>query len=69
MWKLLAIFSAFSWVTVGVKARDWHDTGTGTIIFEEAWTTPELLFAAISGQAAALGVDCPVYPVPITNII
>ncbi|KAG7087420.1 hypothetical protein E1B28_013388 [Marasmius oreades] len=25
------------------KARKWNDTGKGTIVFEEAWTVPELL--------------------------
>ena len=30
-------------VMVSVDARRWNDTGRGTIIFEEAWTIPELL--------------------------
>ena len=27
-----------------VSGRKWRDTGTGTIVFEEAWTIPELAF-------------------------
>lgn len=27
-------------------AREWNDTGVGTIAFEEAWTLPELLSLA-----------------------
>ena len=30
-------------VIVSVDARRWNDTGRGTIIFEEAWTIPDLL--------------------------
>ena len=28
---------------VSINARPWNDTGSGTIIFEEAWTIPELI--------------------------
>lgn len=27
-----------------ISARKWRDSGVGTIVFEEAWTTPELAF-------------------------
>ena len=27
----------------GAEGRRFNDTGTGTIIFEEAWTVPELI--------------------------
>ncbi|KAJ7772580.1 amidohydrolase 2 [Mycena maculata] len=35
------------WISVLLQAvcgRVWNDTGTGSIIFEEAWTTPALLY-------------------------
>lgn len=63
MWKQLARISTFSLVVLRVNSRDWHNTGTGTIIFEEAWTIPELLAASTNGQAGALGVRHRVYPV------
>ncbi|TFK37550.1 amidohydrolase 2 [Crucibulum laeve] len=44
----LASFSTLS------NARKWHDSGTGTIIFEEAWTIPELL-DQLGNKSAALG--------------
>ncbi|KAF9007029.1 hypothetical protein BDQ17DRAFT_1351279, partial [Cyathus striatus] len=37
-----------------VNARKWHDTGSGTIVFEEAWIPQELLFQ-IPNSVAALG--------------
>jgi hypothetical protein len=37
----LAIASFFSFF-VSIDARAWNDTGKGAIIFEEAWTIPEL---------------------------
>lgn len=46
MWKLLVVTHSLSFVTLGVTARrNWHNSGAGTIIFEEAWTIPELLDA------------------------
>ncbi|SJK96794.1 related to 5-carboxyvanillate decarboxylase [Armillaria ostoyae] len=36
-----------------VHARVWNDTGVGTIVFEEAWSTPEI--AVTVGGAPALG--------------
>jgi 2,3-dihydroxybenzoate decarboxylase len=35
-----------------VFARLWNDTGTGTIIFEEAWTVPALIDQATYAQEA-----------------
>ncbi|KAK7039157.1 hypothetical protein VNI00_010061 [Paramarasmius palmivorus] len=32
-----------SYLAFGCSARKWNNTGTGTIVFEEAWTIPELL--------------------------
>ena len=45
--SLAAVMSlALSACTIwqGVQGRRFNDTGTGTIIFEEAWTIPELIF-------------------------
>lgn len=39
--SLLAV--AFLSCPVSINARVWNDTGKGTIIFEEAWTIPELI--------------------------
>ncbi|KAI0310495.1 hypothetical protein OF83DRAFT_1154866 [Amylostereum chailletii] len=41
-----AVLSTFTRSALG--ARQWNDTGVGTIIFEEAWTIPELLFQVVS---------------------
>ncbi len=43
MVKLLATFIGLNFLSF-VQSRKWRDTGTGTIILEEAWTISELLF-------------------------
>ncbi|KAF9007027.1 amidohydrolase 2 [Cyathus striatus] len=40
-----------------VSARTWHNTGNGTIIFEEAWTIPELIFQTPDNVAALGGTN------------
>ncbi|KAK7005692.1 amidohydrolase family protein [Favolaschia claudopus] len=41
--RLLLHIYTLSTILQGVIARPWHDTGTGTIIFEEAWSIPALV--------------------------
>ena len=40
----LGLFLLFSLLVAhGVQGRAWNDTGVGSIAFEEAWTTSELI--------------------------
>ncbi|KAJ7902037.1 hypothetical protein B0H14DRAFT_2669633 [Mycena olivaceomarginata] len=39
----LLISFAVSMILQVASARRWNDTGKGTIIFEEAWSTPALI--------------------------
>ena len=41
--EVIALTFAIYMVVPFVQGRDWHDTGTGSIVFEEAWTIPELI--------------------------
>ena len=41
--KVIALTFAVYMVVPFVQGRDWHDTGTGSIVFEEAWTVPALV--------------------------
>lgn len=62
MWKQLTIVYSLSVVRLAVAARKWHDSGTGTIIFEEAWTIPELLnSSSVTKMAGALCIEDDVY--------
>ncbi|PFH47446.1 hypothetical protein AMATHDRAFT_77216 [Amanita thiersii Skay4041] len=56
MKKSLAILTGAFYLLsfYGVESRVWRDSGTGTIVLEEAWTIPELLFQ-IPNTTAALG--------------
>ncbi|KAI0035762.1 amidohydrolase 2 [Vararia minispora EC-137] len=41
---MLSTLTSLSLLLFLVNARVWNDTGDGSIVFEEAWTTPGLLF-------------------------
>lgn len=47
MLRLFVTFLAAACFTGNADARKFNDTGVGTIIFEEAWTVPELLFQSV----------------------
>ncbi|KAF9007031.1 amidohydrolase 2 [Cyathus striatus] len=50
----IALFAILLLASDFVNARKWYDTGSGTIVLEEAWIPQELLFQ-ISNTTAALG--------------
>ncbi|KAF9072528.1 amidohydrolase 2 [Rhodocollybia butyracea] len=50
--RLFQLLLLFIHSCVSIHARVWNDTGTGTIVLEEAWTIPEL-----STQTGALNVS------------
>ncbi|KAE9395134.1 amidohydrolase 2 [Gymnopus androsaceus JB14] len=53
---LLVLHLCFAFIlSPFAQARVWNNTGTGTIVFEEAWTIPELLTA--TGTLAANLLD------------
>ena len=43
LFSLLGLALVVVTTVPGADSRRWNDTGTGTIVFEEAWTIPALI--------------------------